>query len=145
MLYELASAGIILGLFCIALVSTLILELVVAVLFSLGTRGLGAVALVNLLMNPLYNFAFLVVIYTFGLGGESFSVVDWRWLVGVTTVILETVVVVVEWRLLVWVTQGTAGSSRRLLVFSVVANLLSAVAPFALLSLGYMSATGWWF
>ncbi|MEI7813473.1 MAG: hypothetical protein WCJ13_01610 [Coriobacteriia bacterium] len=145
MLYELASAGIILGLFCIALVSTLIVELVVAVLFSLGTRGLGAVALVNLLMNPLYNFAFLAVIYTFGLGGESFSVVDWRWLVGVTTIILETVVVVVEWRLLFWVTQGTAGSSRRLLVFSVVANLVSAVAPFAVLSLGYMNAAGSWF
>jgi hypothetical protein len=141
MLYELAYGGIILGLFCIALVSTLILELVVAVLFSLGRRGLGAVALVNLLTNPLYNFVFLAVIYTFGLGSEDFSSFDGRWLVAVTTVVLETVVVVAEWRLLVWVTQGTAGSSRRLLAFSVVANLVSALAPFAVLSMAYMNAT----
>jgi hypothetical protein len=126
MLYE---VGLFLALFCIALVSTLFFELLVAVPFGLGLRGLGAVALVNLLMNPLYNLAFLTVIYTFGLGGADFSAVDGRWLIGVTTVILETAVVVAEWRLLVWVTQGTAGSSRRLFAFSVVANLVSATAP----------------
>ena len=130
MLYE---AGLFLGLFCMALISTLFFELLVALPFRMGARGLGAVALVNLLMNPLYNFVFLAVIYTFGFGGDGFSVFDWRWLVGVTTVVLETLVVVAEWRLLVWVTKGTAGSSRKLFAFSVVANVVSATAPFAIL------------
>jgi len=134
MLYE---VGLFLGLFCIALVSTLFFELVVAVPFSMGMRGLGAIALVNLLMNPLYSFAFLAVIYTFGLGGEPFSIFDWRWLVGLTTVVLEIVVVVAEWRLLVWATHGTAGSSRKLLAFSVLANVVSASAPFAIVWVVY--------
>jgi hypothetical protein len=129
MLYE---VGLFLALFCIALVSTLFFELLVAVPFSLGRRGLGAVALVNLLMNPLYNLAFLTAIYTFGLGSSDFSPFDWRWVVGITSVILETAVVLVEWRLLVWVTQGTSGSSRKLLAFSIAANVVSATAPFAI-------------
>ena len=125
-----SESGILLILFVVALVATLAVEALVALAFGGGRQGVLAISGANLITNPLFNLALLVAAYVLGAGGQ-----DWApqgWLLLPLTVVLELLVVVAEWRILVLVTSGTWGSSRRLLLFSVVANLASALAPIGL-------------
>jgi hypothetical protein len=125
-----ASAAFVLILFAVALAATLAVEALVALAFRGGSRGVLAVSGTNLVTNPLFNLVLLLAAYILGAGGP-----DWAphgWLLLPLTIALEVLVVAVEWRILVYVTRGTWGSSRRLLLFSVVANLASALAPLGL-------------
>lgn len=105
---------------------TVLVELVVAVLFGLRSRGLAATIGVNFVTNPIFNLALLVTAFVAGLGAEEGSG-RYDWVVATAAIVLEVVVVYAEWRLLVWVLRGTALSSRRLLAFSIVANAASAL------------------
>jgi len=126
-------------LFVLALALTLAVELLVAWLFRVGPRGIAAVALINLLTNPLFNLTLMAFVFTAGFGG-SYAIRHYaRWTLAVL-VALEVLVVFVEWRLLVWVSHGTMGSSRRLFALSVVANAASAIAPFAVYALFGLAA-----
>jgi len=126
-------------LFVVALTSTLVVELLVAWIFRVGRRGIAAVALINLLTNPLFNLALMTFVFTAGYG-DGFAIRHYfRWTLAVI-VALEVVVVIVEWRLLVWVSHGTMGSSRRMFALSVVANAASAIAPVAVYALFGLAA-----
>jgi hypothetical protein len=87
---------------------------------GLRTRtALLAVGLVNLITNPLLGYALLVTRHLAGSGAHA----------TVASVVLfsagEAIVVVAEWRLLLWV---LGGSSRRLFRVSLAMNLASALA-----------------
>jgi hypothetical protein len=112
----------------VALLVTLLLEVSVAALFRLRGRGLGAVVAVNLITNP----ALTVVIFALsglgiglGFGSDSGSVPSGpgSWAV---LGLLEVVIIVAEWRMLVWALGGTAGSPRKLLAAAIVMNIVSA-------------------
>jgi hypothetical protein len=80
-------------------------------------RSLLAVACVSLITNPLLTWT----------GWALATRVDWSASVAGTLAFLiptETVVVLVEWRLLVW---ALGGSSRRLLLVSAAMNAASAL------------------
>ena len=95
------------------------MELPVAAALGLrDRRSLGAVACVSLITNPLLNWT----------GWALASVVDWASSpAGVLAFLVpaETLVVLVEWRLLLW---ALGGSSRRMLMVSAVMNAASALA-----------------
>jgi hypothetical protein len=94
-------------------------ELPVAATLGLrDRRSLGAVACVSLITNPLLNWT----------GWALATVVDWASSpAGVLTFLVpaEILVVLVEWRLLLW---ALGGNSRRLLLVSAVMNAASALA-----------------
>jgi hypothetical protein len=95
----------------LALALTLAVELSVAVLFGLRSRPqILAVVYVNLLTNPVLNLIADVV----WSAAPSASVP--------TFVVLEVVVVVVEWRVLLW---AIGGRSRRLLLLATAMNAAS--------------------
>ena len=49
--------------------------------------------------------------------------------------LLEVIIMVAEWRMLVWALRATAGSSRKLLALAIVMNVVSAtLGTFALRS-----------
>lgn len=101
---------------------TLALELPVAVAFGLRTRNaLLAVAMINLLTNPLLNYASMVSqLLTGWADGPAASV-------AVILLAAEAIVVISEWRLLIW----TLGEpSRRMLSLSLRMNGVSALAGF---------------
>ena len=114
---------------------TIVLETGVAVLFGLRRRGLIAVAWINLVTNPSLNVILLLLAYA-GLGfakaqpdggrGGTVEVAPtfWGWFI---LCVLEVIVMIVEWRVLVRLLGGNRFSSRKLLVLSVVMNLVSAV------------------
>jgi hypothetical protein len=110
-----------------ALIATLVLEGVVALLFRMRRRGLLAVVLVNLLTNPLFNLAIVALLLIFGLEG-SYPAVP------AVALTLEVAIIFIEWRLLVRVSADAFGSSRRLLAYSAVANAVSGLAPLLLLA-----------
>jgi len=94
---------------------TLAIELPVAALLGLRTRTtLLVVVLINLMTNPALGYLLLVG-HRFDFGSAAYAV---TWLVG------EALVVVVEWRLLVW---ALGGRQRRLLAVALVMNLASAL------------------
>ena len=98
---------------------TLAVEVPIAAALGLRTkRALLTVVLVNLLTNPLLNYAGLLV-------GQFDD-----WAARPATVIVpalvaaESLVVLAEWRLLLWV---LGGESRRLLLASLAMNAASAL------------------
>ena len=81
-------------------------------------RALAAVACVSLLTNPLLNLGGILLAQAW----------DWPSAPGTALAVLapaEVVVIIVEWRLLVW---ALGGDSRRLLLISAVMNAASALA-----------------
>ena len=95
------------------------MELPVAAALGLrDRRSLSAVACVSLITNPLLNWT----------GWALATVVDWASVspAGVLAFLVpaEILVVLVEWRLLLW---ALGGSSRRLLLVSAVMNAASAL------------------
>jgi hypothetical protein len=109
----------------IPLVATVVVELLVALPFRVGRRGLAAVVLVNGVTNPLLNL-FLLTVYGLGIGFKWVPFSNERAVVWyVIFFVAEAVVVLVEWRLLNWVLRKYV-SSRRLLVLAVAMNVVSA-------------------
>jgi hypothetical protein len=100
--------------YLVSLLLTLAIECGVALL--LGYRKyqyLLTVLMINKITNPILNYALLGLSY---LGIEATLV---------RVSLLEIVVVIAEWRLLVY---GFGSSSRRLLIFSILANAASFLA-----------------
>jgi len=105
-----------------ALALTEAVELPLAALLGLRTRrALATVAFINLLTNPVLNY----------LGWVLARFVDWAAPATAILVLLaaEAVVVIVEWRLLLWV---LGGASRRMLLVSLALNAASAGAGLVL-------------
>ena len=98
-----------------ALLLTIVIEVVVAWLFGLRSkRELWTVVLINVITNPLLNYLIAVNGYFH--------------LISQTTILilcLEVAVVLVEWRLLVWV---LGQNSRKMLLLSFVMNACSYLA-----------------
>lgn len=100
-----------------ALALTIVIEVPVAVLMGLrGGRAVASVTLVNVVTNPVLNLIVLALVAWVPAVAYLPSV---YWSV---VTLLELVVVVVEWRLLLW---ALGGSSRRMLLTSVVMNAAS--------------------
>lgn len=98
--------------FMIALSLTILIEWVVVIAFGFRDRSVFfAVAAINLITNPILNFSILII-QSLNLFRIDFFVL----------LIFELVVVFVEWRLLVF---SVWGSSKRLLLLSLVMNLCS--------------------
>lgn len=117
-----------------ALAITVVLESVVAVFAGWReSESLRTIVLVNLLTNPITNMVTLLAVLIFGIGdfyGNAFGAQA----VWTLWVVAEIVVIICEWRLLVWVTSERWGS-RRLLILSIVSNMASAV-PGSILAVG---------
>ena len=98
--------------FTIALILAILIEWVVAIMFGFrGRRIFFAVAAINLITNPILNYSILII------QGLNLFRVDFFVLL-----VFELVVVLVEWRMLVFsVTEG----AKKLLVLSLVMNLCS--------------------
>ena len=118
-------------LFAGALALTLAIEIPVAALFRVGRRGLAAVAWINVITNPVYNLALVLVVLATGFGFGQGAVAT------LSVPVLEVVVVLVEWRMLVWALHGTAGSSRKMLALSVTMNVASALAGVLIVALWF--------
>jgi hypothetical protein len=113
---------------------TVVIETPVAALFGLRGRELGVIAAVSFVTNPPLNL-FFAALSALGVGYtkiytdlphhhlDHVVTAPWIWAL---LCLLELVVIVVEWRLLVWALAGKAGSSRRLLVISFAMNAASA-------------------
>lgn len=110
-----------------ALVVTTVVQVVVAAMFGLRGRSLGAVVLVNVVANTELGFGLALVLAVSG----YFEGVATGLTLPLVTLIVLTVVVIVEWRLLVWALGRTAGSPKRLLALSIVMNAASTVLPVA--------------
>jgi len=100
-----------------ALALTEAVELTMAALLGLRTRrALATVALINLVTNPVLSFlAWLLARFVDWAGGTATAIP--------VLLAAETVVVLVEWRLLLWV---LGGASRRMLLVSLALNAASA-------------------
>jgi hypothetical protein len=100
-----------LGRYLLALLLTVIIEAGVAYLLGFRTsRFLTALAAINVITNPALNYLILVLAY---LGTE----VSFPWIV-----LLEVLVVILEWRLLVYVFREPKG---RFLIVSFLGNATS--------------------
>jgi hypothetical protein len=112
---------------------TVAIETPVAALFGLRSRALATAASVSFVTNPPLNLL-LLMLYWLGAGYTKVYSEDPHHLEHVVTApshwmmlgLLEVIVVVVEWRLLVWALAGSSGTSRKLLVVSIVMNAVSA-------------------
>lgn len=120
-LYRFAYSLCVLG---IALFTTLLVELPIAAAFRIGRRALGVVLLINVLTNPALNLLLVVLANSMGLPPETWVLF---YMQCAAVLLLEIIVVVVEWRLMVWAFQGTVGTSRKLLLLSVIMNAFSAI------------------
>jgi hypothetical protein len=98
-----------------ALLLTIAIEVIVALLFVLRSKQeLWTVVLINVITNPLLNYLITVNGYFH--------------LISQTTILilcLEVAVVLVEWRLLVWVLRQ---STKKMLLLSFVMNTCSYLA-----------------
>jgi hypothetical protein len=131
---SLASLWATLALLGPALLMTLAIEIPVGMLRGLrSAREIGAVALVNLITNPLLNYVVLVL-YISGRMGASGGWAYWG-----TIALLELLVVLAEWRMLLW---ALGGSSRRMLITSVLMNAASFGLGLAIAAL--RPALGFW-
>jgi hypothetical protein len=111
---------------------TVLIETGVGALFGLRRRALGAVASLNLVTNPILSLS-LVALFGFGVGYPSAdapqsplryaTTAPWIWVI---LVLLEAMVVVAEWRGLVWALGPRSTTSRRLLSVSLAMNFASA-------------------
>jgi hypothetical protein len=104
----------------VALLVTTLSEVVVGAAFGVGSKGLLAILCVNLVTNPALNIALRVL----GSAEGALVYLD-PWLPYLLA--LEVTVVLVEWRLLVWVFRGTRGTAPRLLGLSASMNAASLV------------------
>jgi hypothetical protein len=96
----------------IALILTIVLESIVIYLFGLRRKtDFLAILFINLLTNPLMNFFILVI--------QSLNLMTFNLY---SIVIVELVVVIVEWRLLIY---SVSESPKKLFVISLVMNLFS--------------------
>ena len=96
----------------IALILTIVLESIVIYLFGLRRKtDFLAILFINLLTNPLMNY-FILVMQSLNLIVFNLS----------SILIVELVVVIIEWRLLIY---SVSGSPKKLLVISLVMNLFS--------------------
>lgn len=103
--------------FVLALFYTIIIELLVAFLFGFRKKTeIIAIILVNLVTNPILNYLLLVIGYSSLFGISQIFIV-----------FLELIVVLVEWKLLVFVLQD---KPKRLLLLSIAMNLCSYMAGF---------------
>lgn len=110
---------------------TVLIESLVAGALGMRGRGLRAIALVNVVTNPVMN---VVVLGLKGVAGWGLMILRQDVAVGVwiqgsffvVLFLLEVVVVWVEWRLLVWALGPTTGTRRKLLATSIAMNLASA-------------------
>jgi hypothetical protein len=101
-----------LRLFILALILTILIEVGVARLFGLKEKKeLLTVVLVNVITNPLLNYLILVNAY-FHLIGQS----------QILILIIEALVVLVEWRILVWALSQRA---KKMFLLSLVMNACS--------------------
>jgi hypothetical protein len=99
----------------LALVLTIIIEAGVSWIFGLrGKKGLGSVALVNVITNPVLNYIVLL--------NSFFHLVDRA---DVLIIILEAGVVLAEWVLLRWALRQAAV---KMFVLSLVMNAASFLA-----------------
>lgn len=100
-----------------ALVLTILIEWIVAYLYGFRGRGeLKAVALVNLITNPMLNYVLWVTAYYHILEVDAAFVLA-----------LEISVVFAEWRLLLF---ALGGNSKKIFRLSVLMNLCSYLAGF---------------
>jgi hypothetical protein len=114
-----------------ALFVTLLVEIIVAAFFRVGWLGIAAVVLVNLVTNPVLGLI-VIAAATAGVGLPA-------WASTAVLLVLEIAIVLLEWRLLVWALNDAAGSSRKLLVLSIVMNAASFLV--GALLLGGLSLT----
>jgi hypothetical protein len=109
--------------FTLPLALTVVVELPVAALLGLRTKlALAAVVAVSLVTNPVLNYAGLLLA----------QVMDWGQSAPLALVVVavgEIVVVIVEWRLLVW---ALGGSQRHLLMIAALMNAASALVGLVL-------------
>jgi hypothetical protein len=98
-----------------ALILTVVIEVGIAWLFGLRSkRELLTVLLINVITNPLLNYLITVNAY-FHLVSQTNAFI----------LCFEVVIVLVEWRLLVWVLQQ---GIKKMLVLSIVMNAASYLA-----------------
>jgi len=96
----------------IALLLTILIEWVVVIMFGFRERSIFfAVAAINLITNPILNYSILII-QSLNLFRVDFFVL----------LIFELVIVLVEWRMLVF---SVCESAKKLLVLSLVMNLCS--------------------
>jgi hypothetical protein len=101
----------------LALALTIAVEVPVAALLGLRSRrAVAAVALVSVVTNPPLNLALFALALTASAFAEN-PAAYWP-----TVALLETLAVLAEWRLLLWV---LGGESRRMLGVSVAMNVVS--------------------
>jgi hypothetical protein len=131
-----AGGLLVLAVALLPLAASVLIEVVVAIPFRIGRRGLKAVALVNLVTNPSMNF---IVFALYGLGVGSrigdvpsvFTVVHtgtYYWVIGG----LELAVVLIEWALLRWALPASAGKWKLLALATIMnaASFLIGVSTF---------------
>jgi hypothetical protein len=100
--------------YVVALLLTILIEVSVALVFGYRSkREIFSVLLVNLITEPVLNYLLLINSY-FSLVSASILFI----------LLLESVVILVEWRLLAYALDG---DSKRLFVLSLVMNLASLV------------------
>ncbi|MBN1629323.1 MAG: hypothetical protein JW990_06155 [Thermoleophilia bacterium] len=114
---------------------TILIETGAAAISGLRRRALGVVVSLNLVTNPILNLLLLLLLW---LGAGSAvsrgAIVEYDARQALTTpwflaalILLEVLVIIVEWRGLVWALGRRSGSSRRLLAVSGTMNTASAV------------------
>lgn len=97
---------------------TVAVEVPIAALLGLRARtALVAVALINVMTNPALGYVLLVVRHLLGWDGGALALPLLALLVG------EVLVILAEWRLLIWV---LGGSRRRMLKVALAMNVASA-------------------
>ena len=115
--------------YSVSIVFTLIIELLVAALLGFRDRdGLGAVLGVNLATNPVAVFLTMLAIWLSSLvpGWGGIAITTGAW------VLVEALVVLVEWRIIRWV----LGPARpRVLALALWMNVASALAGAALVAI----------
>jgi hypothetical protein len=98
--------------YLVALLLTILIEVLVALIFGFRSKKeILSVILVNLITEPLLNY-FLLINSLFSLVAVNIQFL----------LLLETIVILTEWRLLVYTLQR---NSKRLLVLSLIMNLTS--------------------
>lgn len=123
---DLIVIGAILGSLLVALILTLIVELPIAALFGLrNKKALLSVFLINLITNPLANVLAALMTISFYIFGFIF---------------IEIIVILTEWRLLVY---SNLGSKTKMFWLSVVMNVVSAIVGVVIFFVVLVLSQGW--
>ena len=108
--------------FIVALSLAILIECFVAIVFGFRqSRDILAVAAINLITNPILNYSILII-KSLNLFRVDFFV----------QLIFESVVILVEWRMLVF---SVGESNKKLLILSLVMNLSSFASGLLLFNL----------